>query len=177
MPIPTDCQREDVEVRARSAARTGNDARVCQSLGLAFLPPVSLRGLPMSPGAQPCSEAKKGRLTGKLALTVALHLAVSACTTSWPSHPGEMMIDVASQRGRDLAVRRCSGCHTVEHNDFREGDGPSFRSLAFRYNRFELLRRFNEVAEHGYDRMPPITFNERDAEDLVAYFDTFAPPE
>lgn len=78
----------------------------------------------------------------------------------------------AQQRGRDFAVRRCSGCHTVGPDDGGAGDGPSFRSLASRYNPISLERRFAAVSAHGFDRMPPVEFTRAEAEDLIAYLAT-----
>lgn len=107
-------------------------------------------------------------------LVCAAGLALAACATV-PGPPGIVGIpsppklDAAQQRGRDFAVRRCSGCHTVGLDDGGAGDGPTFRKLATRYNPISLGRRFAEVSQHGFDRMPPVEFTRSEAEDLIAY--------
>ena len=110
-------------------------------------------------------------------LICAAALALSACATA-PSPPGlpglpglppTAKLDAAQQRGRDFAVRRCSGCHTVGLDDGGAGDGPTFRKLARRYNPISLERRFAAVSQHGFDRMPPVEFTRSEAEDLIAY--------
>jgi len=78
----------------------------------------------------------------------------------------------AEQRGHDLAVRRCSGCHTVGLDGGGATEGPAFYSLARSYNPISLERRFAEVSAHGFDRMPPVQFTRSEAEDLIAYFYT-----
>jgi mono/diheme cytochrome c family protein len=83
--------------------------------------------------------------------------------------------DPAAERGRDFAMRRCAGCHTVGLDDGGAQDGPSFRSLALRYNAISLQRHFAEVSEHGFDRMPPVSFTRSEAEDLIAYLQTLRP--
>jgi mono/diheme cytochrome c family protein len=81
-------------------------------------------------------------------------------------------LDAAQQRGRDFAVRRCSSCHTVGLDDGGAQEGPSFRKLARVYNPRALQRRFAEVSQHGFDRMPAIPFPRSEAEDLIAYLDS-----
>ena len=89
-----------------------------------------------------------------------------------PSVPTLAKLDPAQQRGRDFAVRRCAGCHTVGLDDGGASDGPAFRRLATRYNPISLERRFAEVSAHGFDRMPPVEFTRSELEDLVAYIDS-----
>lgn len=101
---------------------------------------------------------------------------LSACATSPTSGSGGgaplPTFDPAQQRGHDFAVRRCAGCHTVGLDDGGAHEGPAFHKLARRYNAQQLERRFAEVSEHGFDRMPSIPFTRAEAEDLVAYFDS-----
>lgn len=105
-------------------------------------------------------------------------LALGACATPLPAGPDWSQVrplptlDPVQQRGYDFAVRRCSGCHTVGLDDGGAQDGPAFYKLARRYNPISLERRFADVSEHGFDRMPSIPFTRAEAEDLVAYFDT-----
>lgn len=81
-------------------------------------------------------------------------------------------LDLVQQRGHDFAVRRCSGCHTVGLDGGGAEEGPAFYKLARRYNALQLERRFAEVSQHGFDRMPAIPFTRTEAESLVAYFDS-----
>jgi mono/diheme cytochrome c family protein len=104
-------------------------------------------------------------------------LAICACATApagadGSSAPPLARLDAAQQRGHDLAVRRCSGCHTVGLDDGGAGDGPAFAKLARRYNPISLERRFAEVSAHGFERMPPVEFSRSDLKDLVDYFDS-----
>ncbi len=107
-------------------------------------------------------------------------LALTACTTAPPAAPGLdwsgvpplPTLDPQQQRGRDFAVRRCAGCHTVGLDDGGAADGPAFYKLARRYNPISLERRFAEVSAHGFDRLPAIPFTASEATDLLAYFDT-----
>lgn len=114
-------------------------------------------------------------------MAIAAAALLSACATSPPTAatgsggsrvPPLPTLDPAQQRGHDFAVRRCAGCHTVGLDDGGAQDGPAFYKLARRYNALQLERRFAEVSEHGFDRMPSIPFTRSEAEDLVAYFDS-----
>jgi len=89
-----------------------------------------------------------------------------------PSSPPSPAFDPARQRGHDFAVKRCSGCHTVGLDDGGASEGPAFRTLAKRYSASGLEQRFAEVSAHGFDGMPPVTITRREAEDLIAYFNT-----
>lgn len=119
-----------------------------------------------------------GRLLGCAALATALALAGCAATPGpakgpeWSGVPPLPTLDAQQQRGRDFAVRRCGGCHTVGLDDGGAQDGPAFYKLARRYNPLSLERRFKEVSVHGFDRMPAIPFTTSEAADLIAYFDT-----
>lgn len=90
----------------------------------------------------------------------------------WSTVPPLPTLDATQQRGHDLAVRRCSGCHTVGLDDGGAQDGPAFYKLARRYNALQLQRRFAEVSQHGFDRMPSLPLAPSEADDLVAYFDS-----
>jgi mono/diheme cytochrome c family protein len=103
---------------------------------------------------------------------VALALAACAVAPEPPALPGLRplaTLDAAQARGHDFAVRRCAGCHTVGLDDGGAGDGPTFRKLALRYNPISLERRFAQVSQHGFDRMPPVAFTPGEAADLIAY--------
>ena len=112
-----------------------------------------------------------------LALAAAATLAACATAGSppgpdWSSVPPLPTLDPQQQRGHDFAVRRCAGCHTVGLDEGGAGEGLAFYKLARRYNPISLERRFAEVSEHGFDRMPPVQFTRSESEDLIAYFDT-----
>lgn len=113
------------------------------------------------------------------AIALALAACVSAPTPSQSTLrspvPPLPQLNAQQQRGHDLAVRRCSGCHTVGLDDGGAQEGPAFYKLARRTNPIALERRFAEVSAHGFARMPPISFTPSEAEDLVAYFATLAP--
>lgn len=81
-------------------------------------------------------------------------------------------LDPAAERGQAFAARRCAGCHTVGLDEGGAGEGPTFRTLAMRYNPLSLQKRFAEVSQHGSGAMPPVTFTVSEAEDLMAYFET-----
>jgi mono/diheme cytochrome c family protein len=106
-----------------------------------------------------------------LGLAAAVLTACAGGPAADPS-PAFPRLDPTQQRGHDLAVRRCAGCHTVGLDDGGAQDGPAFRTLARRYNPVSLERRFAEVSAHGFDRMPAIPFTRSEAQDLVAYFET-----
>jgi mono/diheme cytochrome c family protein len=106
---------------------------------------------------------------------------LSACASppAGASRPGVQALsglEPAQQRGHDFAVRRCAGCHTVGLDDGGAGEGPAFRKLSMRYNAISLEHRFAEVSQHGFGRMPTITFTRSEAEDLVAYVDSLHAP-
>ena len=107
-------------------------------------------------------------------------LAGCAANTAAPA-PGasavaaeQVRYSASEQRGREIAVRRCAGCHTVGLDDGGASEGPSFRVLSVRYNPISLERRFAEVSAHGVDRMPPVGFTTSEAEDLAAYMATLS---
>jgi mono/diheme cytochrome c family protein len=96
-------------------------------------------------------------------------LMMTGCATpqlAWPPTPA---YSAEALRGQSLARARCAGCHTVGLDDGGASEGPKFRTLAGRYNALALRQRFAEVSEHGSGMMAPITFDARDAEDLIAY--------
>jgi len=110
-------------------------------------------------------------------LLCAMGLALAACATApgaadAPAVPALPKLDPAQQRGHDFAVRRCAGCHTIGLDDGGAGDGPAFSKLARHYNALSLERRFRDVSQHGFDRMPPVEFTRAEADDLIAYFDS-----
>lgn len=104
-------------------------------------------------------------------------IALSACATSGSAPAaaaGAPSYTASEQRGHEIAVRRCAGCHTVGLDDGGAFEGPSFRALSVRYNPLSLERRFAEVSAHGVDRMPPVGFTTSEAEDLAAYMATLS---
>ena len=106
----------------------------------------------------------------------ALSLGLAGCATapapSPAGPPALAKLDPAQARGRDFAVRRCAGCHTVGLDDGGAAEGPAFRALAMRYNPLSLEKRFAAVSAHGFDRMPPVSFTSSEARDLIAYLDS-----
>lgn len=111
-------------------------------------------------------------------VSAALALTLSACAggpaPSAAVGAAAPRYTASEQRGHDLAVRRCAGCHTVGLDDGGASEGPSFRALSVRYNPVSLERRFSEVSAHGADRMPPVGFTTSEAEDLAAYMATLS---
>ncbi|MBL8770904.1 MAG: cytochrome c [Phenylobacterium sp.] len=102
-------------------------------------------------------------------------LALAGCAGGAPplaSTPALPKLDAEQQRGHEIAVRRCGGCHTVGLDDGGAQEGPAFYRLARRYNAISLERRFAEVSAHGFDRMPPVSFTRDEAAALIAYFET-----
>ena len=117
-------------------------------------------------------------MTALRSLFFAIGLGLTACATPLTYGPvetpveGAGQLDAAQQRGRDFALRRCSGCHAVRSDDGQSSDGPAFHRLARRYNAISLERRFAELAAHGFDRMPPVQMTRSEAEDLIAYLNS-----
>jgi mono/diheme cytochrome c family protein len=118
--------------------------------------------------------AALGRLSPLLCAAV-----LTACASPGPPPGGEVAglpppprLNAAQLRGLEVAVRRCAGCHTVGLDDGGAGDGPAFYKLARRYDPVSLERRFAEVSEHGFDRMPSVPFTRDEARDLLAYFES-----
>jgi mono/diheme cytochrome c family protein len=96
----------------------------------------------------------------------------ATAAVAWAGLPPLPALDLAQQRGHDMAVQRCSGCHTVGLDNGGAAEGPAFYTLARRCDAQQLQLRFAQVSAHGFDRMPPITFTTAQASDLVAYFDS-----
>lgn len=111
-------------------------------------------------------------------LVAASVLALAACATpparDLPGVPPLPKLNAVQQRGHDFAARRCAGCHTIGLDDGGAQEGPAFYKLARRYNPISLERRFAEVSQHGFDRMPAVSFTPSEAEDLIAYVDTLS---
>lgn len=82
----------------------------------------------------------------------------------------------AQLRGQAFAMRRCGGCHNVGPDDGPPYEGPAFRKLADRYNRTSMEQRFADVSAHGFDSMPPISFSDGEADDLLAYLESLREP-
>lgn len=108
-----------------------------------------------------------------------LALMLSGCANATALRPAEYRggpLNVAEERGREFAYRRCSGCHDVSPDGRQTERGPPFKALARLYNPLSLERRFAEVSVHGSDSMPAVRFTHAEAEDLVAYVDTLNRP-
>jgi cytochrome c len=73
------------------------------------------------------------------------------------------------ERGRELAQRWCSGCHTVERSPAAaRADGiPSFRAVAAVPGISAERLRAAMNPTHG--RMPDLALSKRDQDDLAAY--------
>ena len=102
-----------------------------------------------------------------------------ACATSdvlTRASGGANALTVSEQRGRELALRRCGGCHNVGIDEGPPHEGPAFRRLGMRYNPISLERRFAEVSEHGSEGMPPVSLTRAEAGDLIDYIDTLPAP-
>jgi mono/diheme cytochrome c family protein len=103
---------------------------------------------------------------------------LAGCATAAPPQrpaAGLAPLTPAEQRGHDFAQRRCAGCHAIGEDDGGAAEGPPFRTLALRYNALSLRGRFAEVSAHGFDRMPPVSFSQAEADDLTAYLGTLRP--
>lgn len=107
----------------------------------------------------------------RLMLVANAILALSGCASV--DEPADFDgLDMAAQRGRSFAERRCAGCHTIGLDNSPGASGPRFQDLQRRFNPHSLRLRFGEISEHGSGRMPPIEIERPDADDLVAYFDS-----
>lgn len=73
------------------------------------------------------------------------------------------------ERGRQLALRWCSGCHTVERSPpIARADGvPSFPAIAALPDISPERLRAAMNPTHG--RMPDLSLGKRDQDDLAAY--------
>ena len=80
-----------------------------------------------------------------------------------------------SERGRQLALRWCSGCHTVERSPAgARADGvPTFPAIAAvpAMSSERLRAAMNPM--HG--RMPDLSLGKRDQDDLAAYILSLRP--
>jgi mono/diheme cytochrome c family protein len=79
------------------------------------------------------------------------------------------------ERGRQLAQRWCSGCHTVERSpgDARADGVPTFPAIAAMpgISPERLRAAMNPI--HG--RMPDLSLGKRDQDDLAAYILSLRP--
>jgi len=79
------------------------------------------------------------------------------------------------ERGRQLAQRWCSGCHTVERSpaDARADGVPTFPAIAAMpgISPDRLRAAMNPI--HG--RMPDLSLGKRDQDDLAAYILSLRP--
>jgi len=77
------------------------------------------------------------------------------------------------ERGRQLAQRWCSGCHTVERSpaDARADGVPTFPAIAAKpgISPDRVRAAINPI--HG--RMPDLSLGKRDQDDLAAYILSF----
>jgi mono/diheme cytochrome c family protein len=73
------------------------------------------------------------------------------------------------ERGRQLAQRWCSGCHTVERSaNAARADGiPSFPAVAAM--RGMSADRLRAAMNPTHGRMPDLSLGKRDQDDLAAY--------
>lgn len=77
------------------------------------------------------------------------------------------------ERGRQLAQRWCSGCHTVERSpaDARADGVPTFPAIAAMLGSSPERLRAAMNPIHG--RMPDLSLGKRDQDDLAAYILSF----
>lgn len=110
---------------------------------------------------------------------------------SGPSDAGDVMGDLEPEgavtanistgdpkRGRDLAMRLCSGCHALPPaTDSPVPKAPNFADLAGRWPVDSLAEAFAEgiVVGHGdHVQMPEFSFDPQEIEDLLAYLETLS---
>ena len=73
------------------------------------------------------------------------------------------------ERGRQLAVRWCAGCHVVDRSatEARADGVPTFPAIAAKPNSSSEHLRAAMNPIHG--RMPDLALGKRDQDDLAAY--------
>jgi mono/diheme cytochrome c family protein len=74
-----------------------------------------------------------------------------------------------AEQGRQLAVRWCANCHTVERTtESASANGlPTFPAIAADQRLTPDLLRATMSARHG--RMPDLQLSKREQDDLIAY--------
>jgi cytochrome c len=98
-----------------------------------------------------------------------LLLAVGSALTA----TGVSAADARAERGRDVAIENCSGCHAIGRTDASpRSEAPPFRALHERYPVEHLAEALVEGIVTGHADMPEFRFSPEDAEDLIAYLRT-----
>jgi cytochrome c len=98
-----------------------------------------------------------------------LLLAVGSALTA----TGVSAADASAERGRDVALENCSGCHAIGTTDASpRAEAPPFRALHERYPVEHLAEALVEGIVTGHADMPEFRFSPEDAEDLIAYLRT-----
>ena len=84
--------------------------------------------------------------------------------------------DLASNRGRQIAVRDCAGCHAIDRSsESPRFSAPSFPDIRTRHNRFSLAREFVAIGQMGHYQMPPTQISLGDSNDLITYIESLGP--
>ena len=118
---------------------------------------------------------------------VLLALALAACTATPAPEPAQAAAPAAPQtvstpataaeRGRELAVRVCSGCHALAPGQVSpRPPAPPFPTFAGRFTELTLHRRLTEISETGHTQMPTLAVHTDEVEDLVAYLNSQPAP-
>lgn len=92
---------------------------------------------------------------------------LAACQTA---DPGTETADRAvgdAETGRDTAVDWCGGCHVIGAGNAPEGEPPTFSEI-LELRSPDSIRHYLTWERHP--AMPALALEQRDIEDLVAYF-------
>ena len=110
-------------------------------------------------------------MRARLAL-LALSLLTFGCATGQNAGNGYAPA-TAAERGRDLAQRRCAGCHALDlQSQSPRMNAPPFREMRIRYNQASFQHRMAEISEGGHYDMPPLRLDPADARDVAAYIES-----
>lgn len=115
-------------------------------------------------------------------LGVAL-LGLSACAPVSPP-PGPALAATSAPavparaeaaHGASLAARHCGACHGLGDTTGPLPDAPSFRTLRARYDPEMMARALGDRLQDLHPRMPPLSMEEDEIADFLAYWRDLAP--
>jgi mono/diheme cytochrome c family protein len=103
-------------------------------------------------------------------------LAACATPAAGTNKSAPRALETASERGRQIAVRDCAGCHAIDTgSDSERLVAPPFREIRTRYSYISLSREFIAIGQFGHHQMPPTQISRSDSSDLIAFIKSLGP--
>lgn len=107
-----------------------------------------------------------------LAIAIGMSALLGGCAMNEAYPSGEPTVSAGALRGMEVAVLRCSGCHSIGGQEVSpRSNAPPFQQLRLRFNQITWERAMAEIAIGGHDEMPPVALDSADIRDLRTFIE------